>query len=107
MNIIMFKAFVKEASAIQVEDKDTPPGYLETRVAVMRKLAMHKQANMLSHGAELAGLGILAKPSYDELRGKRVPETRKAGMEMAGLGVLAAPSAISMGRSIGRRLLAR
>lgn len=38
---------------------------------------------------DIAGLGILAKPSLDEARGKHVNEKTKAKMELAGLGTLA------------------
>jgi hypothetical protein len=51
------------------------------------------------HAAEIGGLGILAKPSIDEMRGKEVAPKRKAGTELAGLGVLAAPSAYELGQS--------
>jgi hypothetical protein len=57
-------------------------------------VAQHKDA--LSHGTEIAGLGILAKPSIDRLRGKDVSERRAAKWDTAGLGLLAAPSAISL-----------
>ena len=55
-----------------------------------------RHASTLGHGAEVAGLGILAKPSWDEYRGKKVDEKKKAKYELAGLGVLAAPSAINL-----------
>jgi len=51
-----------------------------------------------SHGAELAGLGILAAPSIAHLRGKDWSEKNKARAEVAGLGVLAAPSAMAVGK---------
>jgi hypothetical protein len=59
---------------------------------------MLKLSSPWAHAAEVAGLGILAKPSIDEMRGKKVPTKRKAGTELAGLGVLAAPSALSLGK---------
>ncbi len=55
-------------------------------------------ANM-GHGVELAGLGVLAKPSIDRLRGKKVDEHKAAKQEIAGLGILAAPSAIHLAHS--------
>lgn len=50
-------------------------------------------ADHLTHGAELAGLGILAAPSIAEMRGKKVSDKTKHRAEVAGLGVLAVPSA--------------
>lgn len=109
-----FGAFSDELRHIQVADADTPPDYLETRAAVMAKLALavpaspmarmgqilRPHASNISHGAEVAGLGILAKPSIDELRGKKVNEKSKARTEVAGLGVLAAPSAYNLGKHL-------
>lgn len=45
------------------------------------------------HAAEIAGLGILARPSIQKLRGKQVSHRSEAGHELVGLGTLAAPSA--------------
>ena len=43
-------------------------------------------------GSEVAGLGTLAVPSIQHLRGKHMPEGRAHKYELAGLGILAAPS---------------
>src|SRR5512144_454582 len=59
---------------------------------VMEKLAV----GALGHATELAGLGILAKPSIDKIRGKEVDERKAAKYETAGLGVLALPSAVEL-----------
>ena len=68
-----------------------PQDYVSTRAEVLSRYpGLHKTS---SHLAELAGLGILAKPSYDELKGRHVDEKKKAKWELAGLGTLAAPSA--------------
>lgn len=48
-----------------------------------------KQAN---HLAEVAGLGTLAAPSIQALRGKPMKEHNAHKVELAGLGILAAPS---------------
>ena len=61
----------------------------------MKKIA----TGPLGHATELAGLGVLAKPSWDRLRGKKVDEKKSAKQEIAGLGILAAPSAIELGRA--------
>jgi hypothetical protein len=64
----------------------------------------------LGHAAEVAGLGILAKPSIDKLRGKKTTEKSDHAHELAGLGVLAAPSAAHLGHSAwqaGKKLLKR
>lgn len=64
---------------------------------IIADLAKEKTSNAFTHGTELAGLGILAKPSIDRLRGKHVDERKAAKQEVAGLGVLAAPSAAHFG----------
>lgn len=51
------------------------------------------QTGPWGHAAELAGLGILARPSIQKLRGKQVTHRSEAGHELVGLGTLAAPSA--------------
>lgn len=53
-----------------------------------------------SHLAELAGLGALAAPTVQSLRGKPMSEKNKSRTELAGLGILAAPSALSLGRRL-------
>lgn len=55
-----------------------------------------RHSGPISHGLDLAGLGILAKPGIDRLRGKHVDERKAAKTETAGLGVLALPSAVSL-----------
>lgn len=110
MNARMMRAFVKEALALQAGDGE-PEDYAavlaatEAKFPGLKKVAGLSQwvgahQNALTHGAELAGLGILAKPSFDEMRGKRVDEKRKARTELAGLGVLAAPSAVHLGHGL-------
>jgi hypothetical protein len=59
-----------------------------------------KLAGLGAHAAEIAGLGILARPSINHLRGKEMTEKNKALHETAGLGILAAPSAYSMGKQL-------
>lgn len=56
-----------------------------------------KRANA---GAELAGLGMLAVPSIQGLRGKPMKEKHKDMLEVAGLGTLAAPYVHSIGKKI-------
>lgn len=72
-------------------------------------LSLHDELEKIaSHAAELAGLGILAAPSIQHLRGKEMSEKNKARTEVAGLGVLAAPSALAAGKaglSKGKALL--
>ena len=50
-----------------------------------------KAANKWDTAAELVGLGTLAIPSIQNLRGKPMKEKHKDIMEVAGLGMLAAP----------------
>lgn len=56
------------------------------------------------HGVELAGLGVLAKPSIDRLRKKEVDEHKAAKHEVAGLGILAAPSALHLAHSAYKKM---
>lgn len=68
-----------------------------------------KHASGLDHAIELAGLGILARPSVNALRGKPMTEHASHVHEVAGLGVLAAPSAVHMAQGAwhkGRQMLA-
>jgi hypothetical protein len=65
---------------------------------------MKKISNIATHATELAGLGVLAKPSIDRMRGKGVDDRKAAKYEAAGLGILAAPSAIQLGRAAYKKL---
>lgn len=122
MNKISFDSFSQELRAIQVANADTPIDYLETRAAVMTKLGLagmggfgkavagagQKMMNSgagqfiarhrepLTHGAEVAGLGILAAPSVMSAAGGHPSEKTKTRTELAGLGTLAAPSALHL-----------
>ncbi len=64
-----------------------------------------KNKEPLTHGAEVAGLGILAAPTIGKMMSKNKTmtpeqkakqEKRHAGYELGGLGILAAPSAIHL-----------
>lgn len=57
-----------------------------------------KVASGWAHAAELGGLGILAAPSVQHLRGKEMSEKNKSRAEIAGLGVLAAPTALGVAK---------
>jgi hypothetical protein len=65
-----------------------------------------KNKEHLIHGAEVAGLGVLGKPSYDALRAKKpkqpseedATKRRHAKYEIAGLGILGVPAAIGLAR---------
>ncbi len=87
MDTETFQAFVKHASG----GPDTPNDYVATKLAVMRMFP--KLASVLDHAVELGGLGILARPSIQKLRGKPVTERSESKHELLGLGALAAPSA--------------
>ena len=68
-----------------------------------------RHGGTLTHGAELAGLGLLAVPSMQKLKKIHAKETspeerRTAKYELGGLGVLAAPSAIHLGHSAWKHL---
>ena len=60
--------------------------------------AFEKKAETASHLAELAGLGIIAAPSIQHLRGKPMSESKAHKYEIAGLGTLAAPSVYHLGK---------
>jgi len=62
-----------------------------------------KSASFGSHIAEMAGLGILAVPTIQEMRGKKVSAKAKHTAELAGLGTLAIPSAVEMGKNIASK----
>jgi hypothetical protein len=57
-----------------------------------------------AHGAELAGLGMLAAPTIQKMRGKPMKDKNKDRAEVAGLGVLAAPSVAHYGGSAVQKL---
>lgn len=62
-----------------------------------------KRASGWNTAAELGGLGILAVPSIQSLRGKPMKEKHKDIAEVAGLGTLAAPYV----HQIGKKLLTK
>jgi hypothetical protein len=118
MEPTIFAAFSNELRHIQAAGPDMPHDYLETRAAAISKFAMAMPApglatraagwvgqhrDTLTHGAELAGLGILAKPTIDEMRGKHPTEQAKHRSELGGLATLAAPSAITLGSHLLHR----
>lgn len=69
-------------------------------------LAANHMLGEKSAGAasEIAGLGMLAVPSVQHLRGKDMSENSKSKWELAGLGTLAAPYAVHGMRHIGGML---
>lgn len=71
---------------------------------LLRMMGKKASVGALGHATELAGLGVLAKPSIDRLRGKEVDERKASKYEVAGLGILAAPSAISLAHSAYKHL---
>lgn len=87
MTSTMFRAFAKEAMALQLEDRDTPPDYVSVKAAVMQKLGMGN----LGLATSIGGLGVLGRPAYHELRGKPMDEKQKAKHELVGLGMIAGP----------------
>ena len=90
---------MKEAAISKLANMPAPP-------ANPGFFARHGEA--LTHGAELAGLGILAVPSAQKFRKIHAQDTtpeekRNAKYELAGLGVLAAPSAIHLGHAAWKK----
>lgn len=94
----VFRAFVKEALALEAGG-DTPPDYLPTRLALAARFP--KLASNLVNALEVGGLGILARPSYQNLRkpNANAEEKSHAKHELAGLGVLAAHPAYELGHA--------
>lgn len=69
------------------------PGGLKT----VRTQADEDLEKLAWHGAaEVAGLGILAAPTIQKMRGKEMSERKSHAAELGGLGVLAAPAAHTM-----------
>jgi hypothetical protein len=56
-----------------------------------------------STAAELGGLGVLAVPSVQHLRGKPMNENTSAKMELAGLGALASPYVVRGAKALLRK----
>ena len=50
------------------------------------------------HAAEVGGLGVLAAPTIQKMRGKKMSERGEHAAELGGLGILAVPSAVHLGR---------
>lgn len=74
------------------------------RIKSMEKTAFWKGfEKKAGAAAELAGLGMLAVPSIQSLRGKPMEEHTKDKFELAGLGTLAAPYVHSVGKKLLRR----
>ena len=55
------------------------------------------------HGAEVTGLGILAIPSIQHYRGKKIKKNTYHATEVGGLGLLAVPSALAIGKMFVKR----
>jgi hypothetical protein len=66
-----------------------------------------KHASAFAHAAELGGLGVLAAPAIQHLRGKEMSEGAKAKTEVAGLGILAAPSLHAAGKGLLAKAMKR
>lgn len=81
------------------------------RVKHMEKAAFwagfEKEGSAFAHAAELGGLGVLAAPAIQHLRGKEMSEGAKAKTEVAGLGILAAPSLHAAGKGLLSRMAHR
>lgn len=74
--------------------------YHTDRITHMKTAFWEGFEKQASHAAELAGLGLLAIPSVQHLRGKPMTEKNEHKMELAGLGVLAAPSVYHYGQKL-------
>lgn len=102
------KETLKEWEDATPKDKELPERVKKAGVSMNSAFftGFEKKASVsdhLYHGAELAGLGVLAAPSIASLRGKPWKEKNKDIAEVAGLGILAAPSAYHIGKSLLRR----
>lgn len=65
---------------------------------VSKVASVQKTATNWHHAAEIAGLGTLAAPTIQKMRGKPMKEKNKDRAEMAGLGILAVPAAHELGK---------
>jgi hypothetical protein len=90
---------VEEFKKLPEDQKYIVGRFAQQRWAQGNLIPAEKTASFGAHAAELAGLGILARPSVQKLQGKDVSEHSEHMHELAGLGVLAAPSAASLGSS--------
>ena len=74
------------------------------RLVGMKKAAFwagfEKRASVPGHLAEVAGLGALAYPTIQEMRGKKVSDKTKHVAELGGLATLAAPSVYHLGKHL-------
>lgn len=106
MHRLTLQAFRAEIAAELAKEAGIPYVNWHNAKALGRQTAsfVKKHKDTLSHGVELAGLGVLAKPSIDELRGKKVDEKLKAKREVQGLGLLAAPSALHLAHSVYKKV---
>jgi hypothetical protein len=98
MNMNLFQSFIKKASQMHSNDDSLPEDYMAIRAATISRFPKLASALPIA-GAELAGLGILAKPSINDLRNPQAsPEDkRKAKYETAGLGLLGVHPAYQLG----------
>ena len=94
---------MKEVSNAYSEIKNSP---WHQKLAYLKEDGMNsfwdgfeKRASGWSTAAELGGLGVLAVPSIQKLRGHPMDEDTAAKMEVLGLGTLAAPYLGSMART--------
>jgi hypothetical protein len=114
----IFSSFIKEAAAISATPPKDPRSLNKREKASVMKQVLEKKANALSkiplnranwlhnldHVNELAGLGTLAVPSVQHLRGHEMDSNTAHGMEAAGLGILAAPYAGRLAGAASPRL---
>ena len=88
--------------------RDALRSFKHERIQNMEKAAFwdgfQKRASAFAHGAELAGLGTLALPSIQALRGKPMNEHKSHKYELAGLGILAAPSLVEGAKALAKRV---
>lgn len=101
MHRSIFSSFIKEAAAIAVdnrklnksEKKSVVKQLMQKEAAGIPRVPLNRPnwLHNLDHVNELAGLGTLAVPSVQHLRGHEMSDNTAHGMEAAGLGILAAP----------------
>lgn len=116
MHRLVFSSFIKEASAIVAEEPrklnraekksvltqliDKEAAALPAKIPLNRPNWLHN----LDHVNELAGLGTLAVPSVQHMRGHEMSDNTAHAMEAAGLGILAAPYAGRLAGAASPRL---
>jgi uncharacterized membrane protein YebE (DUF533 family) len=105
-----WKSALSKTRGIWRPGQNAAASITEKAAGVADWVGKHKEH--LTHGTEIAGLGVLGYPSYQRLKKIRAKETspeerRSAKFELAGLGILGIPSAIGLAHGAYSKLRPR